>query len=68
VVHVQDQKHPVYISLTEIKSKLGSTFVRIHKSYIINKHFLSSYTKESVEIAGVEIPIGKSYKGVIEEF
>jgi len=67
LVHVQDHKYPVYISLTEIKSQLSSNFIRVHKSYIINKHFVNSYTKEIVEVTGKEIPIGKSYREVINE-
>ncbi len=68
LVHVEGQKFPVYISLTEIQSKLGDQFVRIHKSFIINKDYLAAFTKEYVEIGGKEIPIGKSYKEVVDGF
>ncbi len=68
VVHVQDQKHAVYISLTEIKSKLSANFIRVHKSYIVNKQFVNAYTKEIVDIAGEAIPIGKSFREGIQGF
>ena len=37
-------------------------FVRIHKSYIVSLHRISSLEKEGVWIGGLRIPIGKSYK------
>lgn len=68
ILHVQDQKHIVYSSITEIIKKLNAHFLRIHKSFVINRKFIRSFTKEVVEIAGKELPIGKSYKDIISEF
>ncbi len=50
-----------YMSLKEAKAKLPDTFLRIHKSFIINKSLLESYNHESVEINSRILPIGKSF-------
>lgn len=39
------------------------TFVRIHKSYIVNKDKINSYTSQSVFIHAKEIPLGRAFKG-----
>ena len=41
-------------------------FKRIHRSYIVSLSRIESYTSEMVEINGVFIPIGRSYRGIIE--
>jgi two-component system LytT family response regulator len=42
-------------------------FKRIHRSYIISLSKIESYTSEMVEIKGVQIPIGRSYRGILEQ-
>ena len=55
------------MSTTEIESILpANQFKRIHRSYIISLNKIESYTAETIEIAGVTIPIGRSYRGIIE--
>ena len=44
----------------------GDQFKRIHRSYIIALGKIESYTAEMVEISGISIPIGRSYRGIIE--
>jgi len=41
-------------------------FKRIHRSYIISISRIESYTAEMVEVSGISIPIGRSYRGIIE--
>ncbi|MEM7550791.1 MAG: LytTR family DNA-binding domain-containing protein [Bacteroidota bacterium] len=49
-----------YMSLKEATKNLPDNFHRIHKSFIINKNRIDSYTNENVEIEGRIIPVGKS--------
>ena len=55
------------LTTTEMESLLPSQlFKRIHRSYIISVSKIDSYNAESVDVAGISIPIGRSYKGTIE--
>ncbi len=63
VYHTVNQKLISYTSLKQALDQLPNHFVRIHKSYLINRHKINSYDQESVEIGGREIPLGRSYRG-----
>ncbi len=43
-----------------------SQFKRVHRSFIISVSRIESYNAEMVEINGVQIPIGRTYRGIIE--
>lgn len=56
------------ISTGDIESMLPSSlFKRIHRSFIVSVKKIESYTAESVDINGIEIPIGRGYKEIIEK-
>ena len=44
----------------------GNLFKRIHRSFIISLSKIESYTAEEVEVNGTLIPIGRDYRGIIE--
>ena len=55
------------MTTTEIEKILpADQFKRIHRSFIISVPRIESYTADMVEINGVQIPIGRSYRGIIE--
>lgn len=37
-------------------------FVRIHRSFIINKNKITAFSSTDIEISGIELPIGASFK------
>ena len=56
------------MTTNEIEEMLPATqFKRIHRSFIISIGRIESYNAEMVEINGVQIPIGRSYRGIIED-
>jgi two-component system, LytTR family, response regulator LytT len=61
--HLKDKKLISHGSLTETEAKLPDNFIRIHKSYIVNRNHISSYNNEDIEIKGVLLPIGRILKG-----
>ena len=55
------------MSTHEIETLLpASGFKRIHRSFIVSISRIESYTAEAVEVNGVSIPIGRSYRDAME--
>jgi len=52
-------------SISNIALRLPRQFLRIHRSYIINLSHLVSYTRESVNVKGKEIPVSRTYKETV---
>lgn len=57
-----EQKHVIRGNLNHIITKLNHTFVRVHRSYIINLDYLEQIDHNTIIIAKNVIPIGKKYK------
>ena len=78
IVYIESQREYIKIVTTKIEyiSKMSTheievflpanLFKRIHRSYIVPMSKIHSYTAEMVEVNGVSIPIGRGYRGVIE--
>lgn len=43
------------------------SFMRVHRSFIVNRHYLTHLSARSVVVAGVTLPIGKKYKDEVME-
>ncbi|MBO3697946.1 LytTR family DNA-binding domain-containing protein [Roseivirga sp. E12] len=55
-------------TLTSIHEKLHpDQFLRIHRSFIVNCHHLRSFTKETVLINDIELPISRSYRTKVND-
>ena len=66
-IHTSDQRITTKDKISEFEQKLPDYFLRIHRSFIVNKRKLTAFTAHDVEIGETEIPIGVSYKkGVFE--
>ena len=64
-IHLTDKPHPILslLSMKGLEETLPSSkFIRIHRSFIIQKNKIDSISKNRVTIAGNELPIGYSYK------
>jgi two-component system, LytTR family, response regulator len=70
-IYLKDSSKPVVtrLSMKALEDELPtSLFIRIHKSYIISKNFITSVKKSSVFLDNkTELPVGESYKEGIEE-
>ena len=57
-----------YLKISYLEKKLPSnTFIRIHRSYLIARNRVSSFTSNDVEVGGKALPIGGSYKKKIHD-
>jgi len=49
-----------------LKEKAFQTFIRIHRSYAIQKHFIKEISAKEIMINEMLLPIGRSYKEAVE--
>ncbi len=61
-IHFTNETLTVKESISNFEKRLDNRFVRIHRSYIVNKTKITAFTKHDLEIGSIEIPIGNSYK------
>ena len=78
IVYVESQREYIKIVTTreQFISKMSTgeiedilperLFRRVHRSFIIALDKIGSYTAEMVEVSGVQIPIGRGYRDVID--
>lgn len=62
-IHTQSSKLDVYDRLVGMESKLPpGQFLRVHRSYLVNRRMIDSFSTSEIFIRDFEIPIGKSYR------
>jgi two-component system LytT family response regulator len=78
IVYIESQREYIKIVTTkrDYISKMSThemeellpagLFIRVHRSFIVSKSKIESYTAEIVEVNGISIPIGRGYKDSIE--
>jgi len=70
-IHLKDSNKPIVtrMAMKSMEDQLpDSMFMRIHKSYIVSKNFISSVKKNAVFMEnGIELPVGENYKDRIDE-
>ena len=69
-IHTVDNKRIVSkYRISEIEQELKEeSFLRVHRSYIININKISAFTVNDIEVNSTEIPIGASYKEKVVSF
>lgn len=59
---LDDNKYFARKSLLEFNELHPETFIRVHKSILINKHHIQSYSSQTVIVNNQKISIGRAYK------
>ncbi|TSE08882.1 LytR/AlgR family response regulator transcription factor [Aquimarina algiphila] len=68
-IHTIEDTLVVYEKMSDLILRLPSqSFMRIHKSYIVNTRKIKTYTKEYVEIKKTHIPISLTYRNTLLSF
>lgn len=61
------KKHTVLSTLGNLlEQKAFQQFVRIHRSYAVQKHFISKITPKEVFVNDMILPVGRSYKEALD--
>ena len=68
-IYLVDGKHLLSkITTKGILEILPKEFIRVHRSFIINKNHVNNISTYSVMVNNIEVPIGKNYKIELQEF
>ncbi len=66
--HTKKKNITALASLRDLEEQLPSShFMRIHKSYIVSIHEIESLEGNQVEIGGIRLSVGKSYRPAVEK-
>lgn len=62
----KEKSYLTKFQLGEIEEQLAKNeFLRVHRSFIVSKPKIDAFTANEIEIAGLQIPIGRSYKELV---
>jgi signal transduction histidine kinase len=53
--------------ISHLAERLPTVFVRVHRSFIVNKEKIKGFSSEEVLFAEVSIPIGRSFKKAVKD-
>ena len=63
IIHLRQSRIITNMNLKTIHGNLpGDTFIRVSKSYIVNKNYVHAYDNNTIKIGDNEIPIGSKYR------
>ncbi len=63
----KDRKYCVLTPLGNLlKEKAFQSFIRIHRSYAVQKHFIRKVTPKAVMVNHVLLPVGRSFKAALD--
>jgi len=67
-VHTKSQKIISYERMRVMEERLrDKKFVRIHRSFLINKKYITAYSQAFVELGELKLSIGRTYKDKVIE-
>ncbi|MES2650397.1 MAG: LytTR family DNA-binding domain-containing protein [Bacteroidota bacterium] len=68
ILYTLNGNHIVHMTMKYLSELLPEAiFARVHRSYLINYSFLDKISKNQVSVNGEDIPIGESYKQVLNK-
>ncbi len=53
--------------ISHVENQLPSHFIRIHRSFIVNKFFIQGYKTDELVVQNVKLPISRTYKQKVKE-
>lgn len=68
-IHIHNENGTIITKekISVFEQKIPDHFLRIHRSFIVNRQKITAFTSHDVEIGKKEIPIGASYKEKVRE-
>lgn len=54
--------YPTKVSITQWQKWLGPGFLRIHRSFLVNRHVIRSINGNNLQIESTSLPVSRNYK------
>lgn len=61
-IHTDRETYVVKSGVAAMCERLGDDFVRVHRSYIVNRNKITAVSSHDVELGRIEIPFGERYR------
>ncbi len=61
-IYAEDKMFTTREKISKLEDRLPDTFIRVHRSYIINTLKIESFNTTKIQIQGCDIPISRKYK------
>lgn len=68
IVYEDKSRELIRISMQNVETALEDSFIRIHKSFIINPHYITGSSSLKVLIGAEAIPVGRAFKQNLYEY
>lgn len=66
-IHTKERTVTTLETISSFEKQLPETFLRIHRSYIVNSEAIETFNRTIVRISGEELPISRTYKKSVQE-
>ncbi|MEO1053772.1 MAG: LytTR family DNA-binding domain-containing protein [Bacteroidota bacterium] len=61
-VHTVHEEYITKQKISALEALLPDSFLRIHRSFLVNQSYIEAFNRESITIKGQAYPIGRTYK------
>ncbi len=61
-IHSENEVHVTKEKISAVEKLLPTSFIRIHRSFIVNRDYIRSFNSETIELDQMKLPIGRKYK------
>ncbi|NQV53815.1 MAG: response regulator transcription factor [Flavobacteriales bacterium] len=62
-IYTTSKRHLVRQSLTAFTESFSCRdFIRVHRSFVVNKNFITTHSRSSIQLGDFEVPISRTYK------
>jgi two-component system, LytTR family, response regulator LytT len=64
-IHTSKKSVATRATISSFEKSLPETFLRIHRSFIVNREHILSFNSSAVRIDGNELPVSRTYKSAV---
>ncbi len=68
-IHTKEKDSPIITKakISQIEKELPKEFIRIHRSFLVNRNEITTFSAEHVQIADEKLPISRTFKQSVKE-